>query len=91
MEYRKTFLEEMKLLLPYFVEFQDNGTILLKEYPKNCAVGGPNQRPIIMITYDESIFSANNSRRKVWTLERYEILRLKRRGKDIMISDFLLP
>lgn len=31
-EYQKTFLEEMKLLLPYFVEFQDNGIIFYKEY-----------------------------------------------------------
>ena len=41
-EYRKTFLEEIKSLLPYFVEFQNDGIILPKKYPENCAVGGPN-------------------------------------------------
>ena len=74
MEYWETFLEEMKSLLPYLVEFQDDNTILPKEYSKNCAVDGPNRRPIIMITHDESTFSANDSRQKVWTLEGHGIL-----------------
>ena len=43
-----------------------------------------------MITYDKSTFSANDSRRKVWTLEGREILWPKGRRKGIMISDFLL-
>lgn len=63
----------MKSLLPYLVEFQDDGTILHKEYPEGCVMGGPDWRPIIIITYDESTFSANDSRRKVWTLEGREI------------------
>ena len=64
-EYRETFLSEMKSLLPYFVEFSDNGSILSKVYPDDCAVRGSDQRPIIMITHDESTFSANDGRRKV--------------------------
>ncbi len=44
-----------------------------------------------MITYDESTFSANNRCRKVLTFNRQGILRPKRKGKKIMISDFLLP
>ena len=42
MKYLKVLLEEMKLLLPYFVEFQDDGIIVYKKYPKDCIVGGPN-------------------------------------------------
>ncbi len=38
MEYRETFLSEMKSLLPYFVEFSDDGSILPKVYPNDCAV-----------------------------------------------------
>lgn len=56
------------------MEFQDDGTILHKEYPEGYVVGGPNRQLIIMITHDKSTFSANNSRQKVWTLERDEIL-----------------
>ena len=64
-EYRETFLDEMKALLPYFVEFSEDGSILPKDYPKDCAVGGPNKRPFIMITHDESTFSANDGRQKI--------------------------
>ena len=81
----------MKLLLPYLVEFREDGTMISKEYPNNCAVGGPNRQPIIMITHDESTFSAHDSRRKVWTLEGHGILRPKSKGRGIMVSDFLLP
>ena len=90
-EYRETFLNEMKSLLPYFVEFFEDGTMVPKEYPDDCAVGGPDRRPIIMITHDENIFSANDGCRKVWTLYGQGILRPKGKGKGIMVSDFLLP
>ena len=90
-EYRETFLDEMKSLLPYFVEFSDDGSMLPKICPDDCTVGGPNRRAIIMITRDESTFSANNGRRKIWTLDGHGILRPKGKGKSIMVSDFLLP
>lgn len=57
-EYRKTFLEEMRLHLPYFVEFSEDGSILEKDCLDDCAVEGPNWRPIIMITHDKSTFLA---------------------------------
>ena len=90
-EYREKFLDEMKKLLPYLVEFSEDGSMISKEYPEDCAVGGPNRRPVIMITHDESTFSANDGRRRVWTLDGHGILRPKGRGKGIMVSDFLLP
>lgn len=90
-EYRETFLSEIKSLLPYFLEFSNDGSILPKVYPADCVVGGSNQRPIIMITNDKGTFSANDGRQKVWTLDGHGILRPKGKGKDIMVSDFLLP
>ena len=90
-EYREIFLEEMKALLPYFVQFKEDGTILPKKYPDDCAVGGSDRQPIILITHDESTFSANNSCRKVWTFEGHGIIRPKGKGRRIMVSDFLLP
>lgn len=81
----------MKALLSYFVEFSKDRSILPKEYPQDCAVGRPNRKPIIIITHDESTFSANDGRRKEWTLNGHGILRPKGRSKRIMISDFLLP
>ena len=90
-EYREIFLEEMKALLPYFVKFKEDGTILPKEYPDDCAVGGSDRRPIIMITHDESTFSTNDSRRNVWTFEGHGILHSERKRRGIMVSNFLLP
>ena len=54
----------MKLLLPYFVEFSEDNAIVSKKYPSNCAIGGPEKRSIIMITHDESTFSANDGVKK---------------------------
>lgn len=88
-EYQEIFLREIKSLLPYFVEFKEDGTILLKEYPDDCAVGSPNRQPIIMITYDESTFSASNSCQKIWTFENHAIFCPKGKKRGIMMSDFL--
>ncbi len=90
-EYRETFLNEIKSLLPYFVEFFEDGTMVPKEYPDDCKVAGPDQRPIIMITHVERTFFANNGRKKAWTLNGQGILRPKGKIKEIMVSDFLLP
>ena len=42
-EYRKTFLSEIKSLLSYFLECSDNGSILPKVYPNDCVVGRSDQ------------------------------------------------
>lgn len=46
-------------------------------------VGRPDRQSIIMIIYDKSTFSANDSHHKVWTLEKYKIVQPKERGKGI--------
>lgn len=65
MKYKKLFLDEIKLLLLYLVEFSKNRSILLKKYPNDYIVGSANQISIIMIIYNKSIFSTNNSCQKV--------------------------
>ena len=59
-KYKKTFFEEMRLLLPYFVKFFKDGFILEKNYLNNCIVKKLDQRLIIIIIYNKSIFLANN-------------------------------
>lgn len=90
-EYRQKFLENMKELLPYLVEFAEDGSMQEKAYPAGCVVGGPDRRPIIMITHDESIFSANDGRHQAWKKDGDTSLRPKGKGKGIMVSEFLLP
>lgn len=36
MEYKKKFLEKMKNILLYLVEFLANKSLILKKYLKNC-------------------------------------------------------
>lgn len=55
----------MKELLPYFMEFGEDVSILPKKYPEDYAIGEPNRWQIIMIINDKSTFSANNGRQKV--------------------------
>ena len=41
-EYKKTFLDEMKSLLLYLVQFSDNGSMVPKEYRNDYAVRRPD-------------------------------------------------
>lgn len=51
----------MKILLIYFVEFSDDRSKSPKIYSENCIVGGLDQILNIIITHDETIFSAIDS------------------------------
>lgn len=51
----------IKKLQLYFVKFNNNGTMKNKEYLLNCMIKSTNQRLIIIIIYNKSIFSTNNS------------------------------
>ncbi len=90
-EDRKKFLKIMDELSPYLVEFNADGTQKPKEYPPDCILGGPGCRPVVLITHDESIFSANDGRHQAWIAENGAFLRPKGKGRGIMVSDFLLP
>ena len=57
----------MKEMEPYLVEFREDDTMKDKNYLLDCAVRGENYWPIIVITYDECTFSANDSIQKAWT------------------------
>ena len=59
-EYRAQFLKELEALGPYLVEFRNDSSMEEKVYSSDCAVNGPNKRPVILIIYDESTFLAND-------------------------------
>lgn len=90
-EDQQNFLKIIKDHAPYIVDFKADRSMEEKDYPSDCAVNGPNWWPLIMITHNESIFSANNGRRQAWICEGDAILCPKGKGKGIMVSDFLLP
>ncbi len=64
MEDRNNFMTIIEDLKPYMVKFEENGVMKLKIYLFDCAIEGDDRRPIIVITYDECIFSANDGIRR---------------------------
>ena len=88
---RIKFVEQMKKDEPYLAEFDSSGTILDKSSPEDCEVGGSQRRPIIIITHDESTFSANDANKQAWLKDSDIFLRPKGKGQGTMVSDFLLP
>ena len=73
----KHFLNRMKDFEPYLVEFEADGAMKPKTYSLDCAVGGNKQCPVIVITHDECIFSANDGKRTAWTRQEESWLRPK--------------
>ncbi len=87
----KNFLTKIEELKPYMVEFEEDNTIKSKAYPSDCAIGGNERWPIIVITYDKYTFSVNDGIWRSWTEKRDAFLQPKDRGQGIMTSKFLLP
>ena len=73
----KVFLNKMKELKPYIVEFDEDGAIKPKVYSLDCVVGGNDWRSIIVITHNECTFSANDRIRKAWAQKGDTFLRPK--------------
>ena len=76
----KNFFKKMEELKSYMIIFEENGTMNPKIYPPDCAVGRDNYYPIIVITHDKCIFSANNRIWKAWTPKKDTFLWPKGRG-----------
>ena len=87
-EAREKFLNTMKDLEPYLVEFEEDESMKAKNYPDDFAIGGDLRCSVITITHDECTFSADDGIRKAWTRIGDTFLRPKGRGQGIMASDF---
>ena len=49
----------------------------------------PNEKEIVLVTHDESVFYSNDGKRGVWAKSGELPLRKKGNGRSIMISEFL--
>lgn len=54
--------------------------------PSNLENG---EKPLVLVTHNESTFNVNDGKRKIWKEKGKSLLRPKRRGKGIMVSEFL--
>lgn len=73
-ENKGEFLKKMEMFSPYMVGFQEDGSMISKQYPSDCAISGPNHQPCILITHDESTFSANDRNHQEWIKEEHAFL-----------------
>ena len=89
-ENRTEFLQFLADLELYFIEFDIEKRIKEKNYQTRCEIVEKNWQPVIFITRDECTFSANDRKRYIWKMVRDTLLRPKKKGSGIMVSEFLL-
>ena len=80
----KVFLPRMEELKLWMIEWNEDLTIIPKEYEAGV-------RPIVFVTHDESTFNSNNGRKRIWVHEDHAPLRKKGRRQGLHVSDFLVP
>ena len=81
------FLPALDALKPYMVKWElDASGRLIMIYPEYLPAG---QRPIVLVTHDESTFDSNDGRKYTWMKEGEQPLRKKSRGKGLMVSEFI--
>ena len=49
------------------------------------------EKLLVLVTHDESMFNANNGKKKIWKEKGKSLLYPKKRGKSIIVSEFLTP
>ncbi|KAI0997788.1 hypothetical protein K3495_g10401 [Podosphaera aphanis] len=81
----KVFLVKWRELSRGFVIFSEDGS---RKEPFDLQL---NEKPLIFVTHDESIFNANDGKRQLWINRDSQPLRPKGKGKGIMASTFLTP
>ena len=85
-EYRNNvFLPAFERIRPFLVTWDDKGNLHM---PENLPLG---QKPLVLVTHDESTFNAYDGKRVMWIDNGKQPLRNKGRGKGLMVSDFLTP
>jgi len=81
------FLPALEDLEPYLVHWRldDNGKPIMV-LPEGLP---PGQKPIVLVTHDESTFDSNEGRGYGWMKDGEPPIRKKSRGKGIMVSHFV--
>ena len=83
-EYRQDFLNKILELEKWMPKLLDDNIMILEE-----PVLDVNEKCHILITYDESIFYANDRKKTYWGPVGHQPLRKKEAGLSLHVSDFL--
>lgn len=81
----EVFLKNWQEFSRRFVIFEEDGSW---EKPPGLR---PGEKPMVLVTHDESTFNANDGKRRLWLKQGEQPLRPKGKGKGIMVSGFLTP
>ena len=81
----EVFMSTWKNASRRFLLFKEDGSW---ETPPDLQLG---EKPLVLVTHDESTFNANDGKRRLWMEENEQPLRLKGKGKGIMVSAFPTP
>ena len=84
-EYRAQFLKKLEVPDFYLVKFRNDKFMEKKAYPSDNTVNDLNERQVIFIIHDESIFLINNSQHQAGLRKNNIFLRPKKRKKSIMV------
>lgn len=76
------FLPQWEQYKQCLVVFKEDGTW---EKPITLLEG---EKPLVLITHDESTFNANDGKRRIWMKNGHQPIRPKAHGKGIMVSGF---
>ena len=79
------FLPAWEKFQERMVQFSEDGTWRVPDHLP------PGEKPLVLVTHDESTFNANDGKRRLWLEDGKQPLRPKGRGKGIMVSGFLTP
>ena len=82
---QEVFLPAFNKIRPFLVTWDEKGKMFM---PQNLP---PGQKPLVLVTHDESTFNANDGKWRLWMEDGKQPLRPKARGKGLMVSDFLTP
>lgn len=83
-EYRKAFLQEMESYQSKMFTFSGENLEIITE-----PVLMHNEKPIVLVTHDESCFSSFDGKKTVWLEKDRRPLKTKGQGRSIMVSELL--
>ena len=82
---QKVFIAQCYGSQPRLVRFDESGAWWIPDTLP------PGEKPLILVTHDESTFNATDAKRQLWIFNAKPPLRPKSNGKGIIVSGFLTP
>ncbi len=90
-KYYNRYWKEIEAIKPYLIEFKGDSSMKSKVYLKKCAVRDTNWQPIFLLRIVKIFSMLMTIDNKFGKKKSQFISQTKSKGKEIMVSDSLLP